>query len=218
MNKVIEIVRTPLRTRIADAIWELILTGKYAPGARLREVELAELLGVSRTPLREALVQMEQEGMIDSKPARGFTVCPLTRKDVEEIYPLRAVLESYALKLAGEPAPRTIAKLQEINEELESEKNSIRQRIELDEKWHSCLVSHCPSGLLLKHLESLKQLSRRYEYAYMRENTQVEFSTDQHREILAALENGSLDKASALLADNMTVGMDSVGEWVSTLG
>lgn len=217
MKQVISISRTPLRSRIADAVWSLILDGEYAPGTPLREVELAKSLGVSRTPLREALVQMEQEGMVRSEPAKGFTVCPLTSQDVEEIYPLRAVLESHALKLAGIPGAQTIRKLHEINAQLESGRNSIRERIELDEDWHACLVSHCPNQLLLRQLESLKQLSRRYEYAYMKENAQVEFSTDQHREILAALEAGSLEPACNLLADNMTVGMDALLEWLSTL-
>ena len=155
MTIVAQLKRTPLRARIADAVWELILTGQYAPGARLREVELAERLGVSRTPLREALVQMEQEGMVRSEPAKGFTVCELTSQDVQEIYPLRAVLEPYALHCAGLPGSETLNKLHRINAELESSNDSIRRRIELDETWHACLVSHCPSQLQLLALRVL---------------------------------------------------------------
>lgn len=216
MKNIVQLNRTPLRARIADAIWELIYTGEFPPGARLREVELAEMLGVSRTPLREALVHLEQEGVVFSETAKGFTVSELTSREVREIYPLRALLESHALKIAGRPTDKTMAKLREINEELESANHSIRQRIELDEKFHTCLVSHCPSELLMKQLKSLQQLSRRYEYAYMRDNRQVEYSTDQHREILAALESGAHEEACQLLADNMTVGMDALLAWLST--
>lgn len=85
---------------VLEAVRSAILNGIIAPGARLRQEELAELFGTSRIPVREALRALEYEGLVTSEPHRGFTVTPLDADDIEEVYELRILLEGQAVRLA----------------------------------------------------------------------------------------------------------------------
>lgn len=85
---------------VIDAVRNAILSGVLAPEARLRQEELAELFGTSRIPVREALRALEYEGLVHSEPHRGFTVTAIDADDVEEVYELRILLESYAIRLS----------------------------------------------------------------------------------------------------------------------
>jgi DNA-binding GntR family transcriptional regulator len=85
---------------VLASVRDAILSGVLDPGARLRQEELAELFGTSRIPVREALRALEYEGLVRSEPHRGFTVTSLDADDVEEVYDLRIVLESHAIRLA----------------------------------------------------------------------------------------------------------------------
>jgi len=85
---------------VLSSVRDAILSGVIDPGARLRQEELAELFGTSRIPVREALRALEYEGLVRSEPHRGFTVTSLDSDDVEEVYDLRIVLESHAIRLA----------------------------------------------------------------------------------------------------------------------
>jgi DNA-binding GntR family transcriptional regulator len=85
---------------VIDAVRNAILSGVLAPEARLRQEELAELFGTSRIPVREALRALEYEGLVQSEPHRGFTVTAIDADDVEEVYELRILLESYAIRLS----------------------------------------------------------------------------------------------------------------------
>ena len=79
----------------------MILTGEYGPEERLIEEQLAERLGVSRTPVRQALTMLEAEGLVEIAPNRGATVCSFSTEDVWDIYDLRAVLEGHAARRAA---------------------------------------------------------------------------------------------------------------------
>jgi DNA-binding GntR family transcriptional regulator len=85
---------------VLTAVRQAILAGVLPPGSRLRQEELAELFGTSRIPVREALRALEYEGLVSSEPHRGFTVTALDANDIEEVYELRILLESHALRLA----------------------------------------------------------------------------------------------------------------------
>ncbi len=85
---------------VLSSLREAILAGVLSPGARLRQEDLAERFGTSRIPVREALRALEYEGLVASEPNRGFTVTELDADDVEEVYDLRIVLESHAVRVA----------------------------------------------------------------------------------------------------------------------
>src|SRR5258708_28100168 len=88
---------------VLSSMREAILTAALPPATRLRQEKLAELFGTSRIPVREALRALEYEGLVTSMPPRGFTVTELDPDDIEEVYDLRVLLESHAVRLAGPP-------------------------------------------------------------------------------------------------------------------
>src|SRR5262245_36973472 len=90
---------------LATALRDMIVDGRLPAGERINEVHLAARLQVSRTPLREALGRLVAEGALTSVPRIGYFVCPLTLDEFEQLYPIRAILDPEALRLAGIPSP-----------------------------------------------------------------------------------------------------------------
>ena len=110
---------------ILERLRALILTGEYGPDERLIEEQLAERLGVSRTPVRQALTMLEAEGLVEIAPNRGATVCSFSIEDVWDIYDLRAVLEGHAARrAAGRIEKRDLKRLQELAAERSGEQTA----------------------------------------------------------------------------------------------
>lgn len=209
------ITQESLKSQIIKALWQLIIDGKIMPNEPMREVQLTELLNISRTPLRDALQQMEWEGIVVAEPRKGHRLAPFSEADIFEIYPLRAKLESFALELSGIPDQRILEELNEINIKISNSK-SPKDLVELDERFHVLLLSNCPNKRLLKTIENLHRQSQRYEYAYMAMNKMVEKSNNQHENIILYLQQGQLQKATELLAENNLVGMDALVNWLKS--
>ena len=102
----------------ADTVRAMIVDGRLAAGDRINEVRLAQQLGVSRTPLREALSGLAAEGALSSVPRIGYFVRPLTLDEFEQIYDIRPLLDPEALRLAGVPDEKRIAGLEKLNADL----------------------------------------------------------------------------------------------------
>ncbi|MBD3903430.1 GntR family transcriptional regulator [Chryseobacterium sp. Ch-15] len=209
------ITQQSLKSQIIKALWQLIIDGKIMPNEPMREIQLTEILNISRTPLRDALQQLEWEGIVVSEARKGYRLAPFSEADIDEIYPLRARLESFALELSGVPNKIVLDELYEINLKIQNSK-SPREIVELDESWHLLLISNCPNQRLLKLIKTLHRQSQRYEYAYMAMNKTVEKSSNQHENILIQLQNGQLKKAAELLAENNLVGMDTMINWLKS--
>src|SRR3954451_24901500 len=103
---------------LADAVREMIVDGRIPAGSRVNEVHLARALGVSRTPLREALMRLTTEGALTVRPRLGFHVAPLSMEELAEIYPIRALLDPEALRLSGLPSKEQLARLMAINRKI----------------------------------------------------------------------------------------------------
>jgi DNA-binding GntR family transcriptional regulator len=208
------LTRAPLRQEVRRVVLRGILHGSLPPGGDVNEAELAAQLGVSRTPLREALLGLESEGFLQSSVGRGFTVVPLTERDVEEIYPTLWTLEGLALQGAPLPSSARIQQLSDLNAELEAATKSPEKALALDRKWHTLLLSGCRNRLLLDMIRSLKELAERYELAYMRHSGFVPFSAKQHRAVLRALRKKDVGSAVAHLADNWRVSQQFLVPWI----
>lgn len=209
------VTQESLKSQIIKALWQLILNGKIQPNEPMREVQLTEILNISRTPLRDALQQLEWEGIVVSEPRKGYRLAQFSEADIFEIYPLRAKLESFALELSGIPHKKVLDELNEINLKIINSK-SPREVVELDETWHLLLISNSTNNRLLKMIKTLHRQSQRYEYAYMAMNKTVEKSSNQHENIILQLQNGQLQKATELLAENNLVGMETMVNWIKS--
>lgn len=208
----VRLQRTILREDVRQWVLDAICRGSLAPGAPLGEVELSQQIGISRTPLREALVALERDGFVVSRPGRGFAVAPLVRSEMDELYPLLGNLEAFALRASPCPSRRELDQLQKLNSKLGSS-GSLARSLALDEEWHRRLLAGCKNQKVLALLERLKEQYRRLEYAFTRIVDNVEASRREHAEVLDLLGAGELGRAAALLESHW---LDEVGDVVAS--
>lgn len=168
---------------------------------------MAKELGTSRTPLREALINLEQEGFVQSERACGFSVPPLTGREVREIYPILWTLEGLALRASGNAVCSRIDDLLRINTEFAGSEDA-NERIRCDARWHEALLSSCPNRRLNALIGSLRNAIRRYEHIYMSDAALVLGSVQQHQQIIDALKAKNGIEAEKLLAENWRLGME----------
>lgn len=145
--------RRALREDVREAIINAILQGEFQPGERIVETRIARLLGVSQTTVREALREIEQIGMIVSNPHRGVVVRPITRRDVLEMYEMRALLEGHAARLAaGRVSDEVVGRLEKLVEEMvrQGEAGDARDMIRRDVEFHSEICSLSDNRLLVR--------------------------------------------------------------------
>jgi DNA-binding GntR family transcriptional regulator len=192
----------------------MIFDGTLAPGERLNEVHLAEALGVSRTPLREALGHLVAEGALTVRRHFGFYVRPLSVEEFHDLYPIRALLDPEALRLAGLPDAAALKRLRALNQQI-ARATDPEQVIALDDRWHRELVAGCGNRVLLDLIAQLMARTYRYELALMREQRNVQVATGEHEEILAALGAGRLARACAALRRNMQSGTGPILAWLT---
>ena len=205
--------RPNLSEELASELRERIVDGRLPAGERLNEVHLAASLGVSRTPLREALGRLTAEGALTSSPRLGFFVRPLTAEEFRQIYPIRALLDPEALRLAGIPSRERIASLEKRNAALRRTEDA-EGVISRDDAWHLELLAGCPNRVLVGLIEQFMRRTRRYEIAYMRERRHVGVATDEHGKILSALRARNLERACEALRRNMQSGVGPILGWL----
>jgi len=208
------ISRAPLRREVRRIVLDRILRGEIPPGGGINESELSIDIGVSRTPLREALLGLEREGFLRSEAGRGFFAAALTAEDAEELYPILWTLEGLALASSPSPNPARVAELARINADLARYERIPERALELDRLWHDTLLATCPRRKLLGMIEVLKDQARRYERAYMADSGRVFVSTRQHEEILDALGKDEREKAIRILESNWRVSLDYLLPWL----
>ena len=196
----------------ADTVRAMIVDGRLAAGDRINEVRLAQQLGVSRTPLREALSGLAAEGALSSVPRIGYFVRPLTLDEFEQIYDIRPLLDPEALRLVGVPDEKRIARLEKLNADLARAKGL--RAIEIDDAWHMELIAGCPNRVLIEMIENMIVRTRRYELALMREQKNVDVATQDHDRIVAALRAGDLKAACDALKQNMQSGREPIVAWL----
>ncbi|HEX2077855.1 MAG TPA: GntR family transcriptional regulator [Longimicrobium sp.] len=207
------ITRIPLRDQVHHAIIDRILRDDLKPGARISDTALARELGVSRTPIREALLRLEREGFLQADVGRGFFVKPLSVREVREVYPVLWTLEVLAMRTCAPLTESRRAELDRINAALEEESEPER-RIDLDGAWHHTLLETCGNDYLLGLIASLKSVIRRYEYAYMQNAGYIPVSTRTHEQIAELVAAGNLEAAVPLLENNWRFTMESLLGWL----
>lgn len=205
--------RPNISREIADAVRRMIVEGKLYPGQRINEVHLSADLGVSRTPLREALSALETEGALESVPRRGYFVTPLSIEELESIYPIRAILDPEALRLAGIPSAEKLARLEALNEKI-ARAQGVEKRIRFDDDWHLLLVEGCNNPVLLDLIKQFIRRTHRYEYGYLGQKPNVQTAVDEHKKILSALKKGDLEGACEWLKKNMTSAKEPLIQWL----
>jgi DNA-binding GntR family transcriptional regulator len=196
-----------LREGLTSRLFDRLVLGKLKPGAKIIESRLAAELRVSRTPLREALLQLEREGLVRSDLRRGFTVEPLSAREVRETYPILAALECLAVRNSAALLPSLLPDLQRTNRGFAAAR-SAEEALELDTRWHETLMSQSRNSRLAALVHRLRLLIRRYEYFYMADTRLVATSAGQHRAIISAIKSGDVDETLKAIEVNYLFGMD----------
>ena len=189
----------------------MILSAALPPGARVNEVALARELGISRTPLREALFGLEREGLVVSHPRRGFFVSPLDVKDAREVYPLLATLEAFALRTGARTTVADKPALERLNSAFRAAAAGNRiEAVEADRAWHERLTSHCGNERLISIVQQLRAAALRFELQFLADPQSAAESAKQHAAILDAMVHGAVGRAARLLEDNWMRGLRRV--------
>lgn len=207
--------RVPLRDEVYRQILERVQRGDLAGGARIRDADLAAHLGVSRTPVREALLRLSREGVLDASMGHGFRVRPLDPAEIQEVGIILGQLESLALRLSPAPSPARLDQLRDIDRRLERTRGDPSACLDLEDEWHRVLLEECPNRRLLDLIVSLRQVPRRYLAAYMRDAGRISLSTQPHTRILQALKEGGRDSGAAVFEQQWHRGVAELEAWTS---
>jgi DNA-binding GntR family transcriptional regulator len=206
--------RVPLREQVYQELLARLHCGEFAPGSRVRDTTLAQQLGVSRTPVREALLRLAREGVLDADTGRGFRLRPFARKELRDVGGVLAVLEPLALRLVPEFSPESLTSLADLARELEQVRGDVPRIVELDHAWHRRLLEDCPNRLLLELVATLRLVPRRYLQAYLREAGRLSLSSLHHSRVLEALRRGDRDAAAGLLERRWRRGIEEMEAWI----
>lgn len=182
-----------LRDSVYLAIREAILNGEFPPNKRLREIPLSQKLGVSRTPVREAIKKLEEEHLVVIMPKCGARVASFTNKDVTDALDVRLTIEDMAVRLAARNmTDEQIAELKAINKEMESaiKVKDISKISEADNRLHNRICIGADNRVLLKIMYMLEEQVLRYRVEYIKSVKDYNELIYEHNELIKALEAG----------------------------
>ena len=194
----------PLREIVYEQLKLQILTGKITPGTRMMEVELADEMGVSRTPIREAIRKLEKEGLVTIEPRRGAYASDISVKDMVDTLEVREDLEGLAAALAAERmTDEQMEELIQITRKYsEAISNSDTEKIiSYDEQFHKHIVACSGNKTLIQLSETVQELALRFRYLFYDDFSRYENMPVEHRQILDAIKGGDADTARQT-ADN----------------
>jgi DNA-binding GntR family transcriptional regulator len=196
----------PGRDHVHKALLEKVLNAELRPGARLVEAQIASSLGVSRTPVREALLRLEREGFVIGEPHRGFSVSALDERAAREIFPIVGALQGLAIVETGPILASIVAPLRRANERMRASATPA-DAMEADSEFHGLLVSLCPNARLIALIETLHKQLLRYEHVYMSDASLIETSFAQHCNIVDGIEQGNFAAAERAVRANYASGL-----------
>ena len=205
--------RARLRDDIVRQLEQLIASGELPVVERLKEVELAQRLGVSRTPLREALLILERQGLVVSEVNKGFRVAALSEQRVRELYPIIGSLEALAVRDGGGELRGRTSELRAQNDRIAQARGK-RARYTADRTFHELLWSGTRNAVLVDMLRKLWLQSQQYDGATERGLAAPEASRRDHAEIVDAIGAGKPERAARLVEAHWRHGVDIVVRWL----
>ena len=196
----------PLRDVVFKTLREAILKGNLAPGERLMEIQLANQLGVSRTPIREAIRKLELEGLVIMIPRRGAEVARITEKDLRDVLEVRASLEELAIGLACERI--TDEEIGELRRALENLREVLREGdvtkiAESDVDFHDIIFSATQNARLIQIVNNLREQMYRYRLEYLKDYTTHDRLYKEHQQITDAVSDRDKERARKLIVEHI---------------
>ena len=199
-----KIDRIPLRERVYQLVQRAIISGELHPGQRVRDLDLAAQLGVSRTPVREALQRLEDEGLVETLPGASTRIVPLDTQAAREAFPVVAVLHALATRLAVETlTEQDFTSLRQANKSLVAalEAGDVTRAMQSDDLFHDVFVRASANSEIRLALDRLMPKVRRLEYAQFG-SLAGHTSVLQHQAIITACEQRLSAQAASLTEQN----------------
>lgn len=189
----------PLREIVFESLREAIISGVLAPGERLMEIQLADEMGVSRTPVREAIRKLELEGFVVMIPRKGAYVAGVSHKDVADVFEIRAALEGLAASLAAERVTEEeIEQMERILLYHEEEEVNLEEIVESDTDFHALVYKASRNERLIQILANLREQIQRFRATSLAVPGRVKEAIEEHRAIVEALASHDAEKAQEL--------------------
>ncbi len=219
MNTVLpQIKNLSIREQSLDTLREAILSGELKPGQALTETDLARQLGVSRAPIREALRILNSEGLVETIPYHGTTVRRLTKTDIEEIYSMRILLETYAMEQVIQKCePADLRRLRDIVDRMVNagDAGDLIAVNAYDRDFHDALIEMSEHHLLHSMWLMVAMKVRQVMALVNRRNTDLTQIARKHLPLLEAMEAGDVAGAKTILSLHIATAGDLIAEdWV----
>ena len=201
--------------RVSEELREAILSGEFEPGERLRTASLAKCFGSSRTPVSEALVQLEGEGLVDIEPRRGALVRSFASADLIDLYEIRALLEpAAAARAALRAREHQLERLRELVTLSDARggrgRGAIDDQIAWNQELHAIVIEAADSPRLSAALRATAGIPRAFRTAFWRDDDHRAFSQTCHRELVSALGARSCERAEAVMRVHILQARDSL--------
>jgi len=204
-----------VKSNLVEELRDAIILGEYVPGQHLRLEDIAARFDISTTPVREALRDLEAEGLVSIFPHRGAVVTQLSADDLLDIYEVRATLEEMATRLAvpnmGED---TFAQLELYIEQMDNHLGELATLVKLNHNFHYTL--YCASGRrhLCELTSILRHRTQHYLHAYISHLGGMPMAQVEHRAVIEACRNGDTERAATIIFDHVTHVGNSIIEYV----
>ena len=202
-----------LEEKVYLSLEEQIISQKLCPGESVTEMKLSRELGVSRTPVREALQRLDREGLIKLIPNKGAVVLGISEQDLMDIYKIRMRLEGLAARIAAEKRDEAFCRELRDNVELTEfymTKGNIEKVKNLDSEFHDIIYRCCESRMLGKTLSELHRYISSYRKLSLAVSGRIDHSLSEHREIYEAIACGNTDAADALMSEHVERALENL--------
>lgn len=196
----------PLREVVFKTLRQAILLGELEPGERLMEIALAEKLGVSRTPVREAIGRLHEEGLVSLIPRRGAVVASITEKDMRDVLEVRATLEELAVTLACQNmTPDVIEELKLANKNVETAiiSKDVVKIVEADVKFHDIIYKVTGNERLIQIINNLREHMYRYRLEYVKDARAHSILISEHEDVIRHLSDNDVEKAKVVMKQHI---------------
>lgn len=209
----------PLRDVVFQTLEQAILMGELEPGERLMEIQLANRLGVSRTPIREAIRKLELEGLVVMIPRKGAQVAKITERDLKNVLEVRCALEELAVELACQRiTPDELDSLKKTCEEFRraTERKDLSLLAEKDIAFHDIIYGASHNDRLIQMLNNLRQQMYRYRIEYLKDNTAHQTLIKEHQTLIQYIEKKDIQQAQEMMKHHIYNQVHTVSRNLST--
>lgn len=203
----------PLRDVVFNTLREAILRGDLVPGERLMELQLAAKLGVSRTPIREAIRMLEQEGLAITIPRKGAIVAGMTEKDMQDVLEIREALEELSVQVACDKiTDEEIAQLEKNmkNFELSLKIGDLKKMAQADVEFHDVIYQATDNPKLISMLNNLREQMYRYRVEYLKNPQNYEQLLKEHEAIYRGIVEKDKDAVTNTIRKHISNQVDEV--------